>query len=58
MPKLLLLFINKKKIPWNPRIRTMKQKSYYLLKSAGMKSSKMSAWVLNTHGMGQTGGSV
>ena len=23
---------------------------------AGMKSSKMSAWVLNTHGMGQTVG--
>ena len=23
---------------------------------AGMKSSKMSAWVLNMHGMGQTGG--
>ena len=34
MPKLLILFINKKRIPWNPRIRTMKQKSYYLLKSA------------------------
>ena len=25
MPKLLILFINKKKIPWNPCIRTMKQ---------------------------------
>ena len=23
---------------------------------AGMKLSKMSAWVLNTHGMGQMGG--
>ena len=23
---------------------------------AGMKSSKMLAWVLNTHGMGQMGG--
>ena len=34
MPKLLLLFINKKMIPWNPYICTMKQKSYYLLKSA------------------------
>ena len=34
MPKLLILFINKKKIPWNPCIHTMKQKSYYLLKSA------------------------
>ena len=34
MPKLLILFINKKKIPWNPCICTMKQKSFYLLKSA------------------------
>ena len=34
MPKLLILFINKKKIPWNPCIHTIKQKSYYLLKSA------------------------
>ena len=25
MSKLLILFINKKKIPWNPCIRTMKQ---------------------------------
>ena len=25
MPKLLILFINKKKIPWNPCIHTMKQ---------------------------------
>ena len=25
MPKLLILFINKKKIPWNPCICTMKQ---------------------------------
>ena len=25
MPKLLILFKNKKKIPWNPCIRTMKQ---------------------------------
>ena len=34
MPKLLILFKNKKKTPWNPCIRTMKQKSFYLLKSA------------------------
>ena len=34
MPKLLILFKNKKKIPWNPCIHTMKQKSFYLLKSA------------------------
>ena len=34
MPKLLILFVDKKNIPWNPRIRTMKQKLYYLLKSA------------------------
>ena len=34
MPKLLIIFINQKKIPWNPCIRTMKQKSFYLLKSA------------------------
>ena len=32
--KLLILSINKKKIPWNPCICTMKQKSFYLLKSA------------------------
>ena len=25
MPKLLILFINKKNIPWNPCIHTMKQ---------------------------------
>ena len=31
MPKLLILFKNKKKIPWNPCIHTMKQKSYYLI---------------------------
>ena len=34
MPKLLILLINKKKIPWNPCIHTMKQKSFYLLKLA------------------------
>ena len=28
MPKLLILFINKKNIPWNPCIHSMKQKSY------------------------------
>ena len=31
MPKLLILFINKKKIPWNPCIRKMKQKHFIFL---------------------------
>ena len=32
--KLLTIFINQEKLPRNPCIRTMKQKSFYLLKSA------------------------
>ena len=28
--KLLILFINKKKIPWNPCIHTMKQKNHFI----------------------------
>ena len=31
MPKFLILFINKKKITWNPCIHTMKQKSFIFL---------------------------
>ena len=57
--KMLISFINKKNIPWNPRIRTMKQNCIIL------SNQLIYIWhgviqnvraVLTTHGMGELGG--
>ena len=57
--KLLISFINKKDIPWNPRIRTMKQNciifSNQLIHSWHGVIQNVST-VLNTHGMGERRG--
>ena len=59
MPKLLISFINKKNIPWNSRIRTMKQNciifSNQLIHVWHEVIQNVSV-VLNTHGMGEQRG--
>ena len=55
----LLTFKNKKKIPWNPCICTMKQNLIIFsnqLIHGWHEVVQMSAWVLNTHRMGRIGG--
>ena len=54
-----IIYKLKKNIPWNPRIRTMKQN--YIISSKQLIHSwheviQNVSVVLNTHGMGQTGG--